>query len=213
MGISSISDWFWGNGKTRNEEPLYTIETGENTRESLGGRIDSGNGNKNTGQYTFGSSNKSVGTTANSTNKNAVQTGSTVGGIYDNDARQTERKAQAEEKNQEVAGPVVYDTRQTEFVTPSQMKTYNNGLSYIKGSNVSLSSAGVSTVDHNYTGANDNSYTVWDDDKMRTRIGSIDSGLGEAVFEAVKPIAQTAKKAYDKVNGYVDISDIFTLPY
>ena len=175
MGISSISDWFWGNGKTRNEEPLYTIETGENTRESLGGRIDSGNGNKNTGQYTFGSSNKSVGTTANSTNKNAVQTGSTVGGIYDNDARQTERKAQAEEKNQEVAGPVVYDTRQTEFVTPSQMKTYNNGLSYIKGSNASSpgvgSSSGGGTVF-------DNSYSE------NSRNGGSNTGYGTFVSDS-----------------------------
>ena len=218
MGISSIkgklSDWFWSEGKTKKEDPVYTIETGEKTRESLKAPIDSRNGNENTGQYTFGSGNKSAGTTTYPTNKNAAQTGSTVGGsIYDNDARQSDRKAQAEEKKQEVAGPVVYDTRQTDFVTDSQMKTYNNGLSHIKGSNVSQPSAGVSTVDHNYTGAGYSSpYPYWDEEVLRTS-GNVESGLGEAVFDAVKPIAQTAKKAYDKVNGYVDISDIFTLPY
>jgi len=134
------------------------------------------------------------------TNTAGVTTGQS---IYNNSARQAERKNNSQGV---VTNPVIPQAAN------AGSNSSNNGLVTIKTKG-SSGPTNVSTVDHNYTGVNDSSpYPYWDEEVLRTS-GNVVSGLGESVFEAVKPVAQAAKKVYDRVNGYVDVSDITMMPY
>ena len=151
--------------------------------------------------------------------------------IYDNEQRKADHK-----NNMAKSNDVASVTAKTQTTTAATKNAYDvfktgndaldggnvqktggsnsgGGLSFISGNGGYSAPSIQSTVDPFYTGINNNHQESWNDDNIRTSVGEIDSGLGEEIYGAIKPVVQTVKKGYDKVNNFVDVSDLVSLPY